>query len=98
MLRMFVLLLGAALSLGGLLVLIVHGPRGAGLQALVLGLLLLGGTLFERLRYGESDTPPAGADWERTDETFVDPGSGRPMAVYQNRSTGKRRYVPIGRG
>ncbi len=97
MLRLFVLLLGAALSLGGALVLVVHGPRGAGLQALVLGLLLLGGTLFERLRYGESDAPPAGADWERTDETFVDPGSGRPMAVYQNRSTGKRRYVPIGR-
>jgi hypothetical protein len=98
MLRMFVLLLGALLSAGGVVVLVVHGPRGAGLQALVLGLLLLVGTLFERLRYGESDTPPSGPDWERTDEVFVDPGSHRPMAVYQHRVSGRRRYVPIGRG
>ncbi len=95
MLRLLVLLLGVGLSLAGLLILATHGDTGAGIEALVLGLLVLIGTWFERLRYGESDTPPTGPDWERTDESFIDPGSGRPMVVYQHRRSGKRRYVPL---
>ena len=96
MLRLFVLLLGAALSVGGVLALVLgRGARGAAIEALVLGVLLLVGTLFERLRYGESDAPPPGSDWERTDESFVDPVSKRPMAVYQHRRSGERRYVPL---
>lgn len=96
MLRLIVLVLGAGLSVAGLLILLGHhGAVGAGVQALVLGLLILAGTWFERLRYGESDTPPGGPDWERTDDTFIDPASGRPMVVYQHRRSGKRRYVPM---
>ncbi len=94
MLRLFVLLLGAALAVAGAL-LLRHGVSGAGIEALLLGLLLLIGTLFERLRYGESDRAPDGPDWERTDDTFIDPVSGRAMVVYQHRRSGKRRYVPL---
>lgn len=95
-LRVFVLVLGAALLVGGVVVLVVHGPWGAGIEALVFGGLLLAGTWFERLRYGESAPPAADSDWQRTDETFIDPASGRPMVVYEHRHSGKRRYVPIG--
>lgn len=96
MLRLLVLVLGVGLSVAGGLILLAHvGSIGAGLEALVLGVLVLVGTWFERLRYGESVVAPTGPDWERTDETFIDPTSGRTMVVYQHRHSGKRRYVPL---
>ncbi len=94
MLRAIVLLLGAALALGGLFTALVGQATGAGIEAMVLGGLLVVGTLLEKLRYGESSEIPRGPDWSRSDETFVDPASGRRMTVYENGRTGQRRYVP----
>ena len=97
MLRALVLLVGAALALGGLWTALVGHATGAGIEAMVVGGLLVAGTLFERLRYGESRDIPRGPDWSRSDETFVDPASGRRVAVYENGRTGQRRYVPLER-
>ena len=95
MLRAVVLALGIALGLGGLFVTLAGHATAAGLEAILLGALLVGGTVFEKLRYGESDTIPRGPDWVRSDESFIDPASGRVMQVYEHRRTGRRRYVPL---
>jgi hypothetical protein len=46
---------------------------------------------FLRRRHGESDRPEAG--WQRTEEVFRDPGTGRIVRVWTDRS-GARHYVP----
>lgn len=97
MLRVFVLVLGAALALGGLFTALVGKATGAGIEAMLLGGLLVAGTLLEKLRYGESSEIPRGPGWSRSDETFVDPSSGRRMIVYENGRTGQRRYVALER-
>jgi hypothetical protein len=43
-------------------------------------------------RYGESDLPAA--SWQRTDEVFRDPSSGRIMRVWHDPADGTRHYVP----
>lgn len=98
MLRALVLAVGTVLLLVGLLGVVAGHATGAGLEALVVGALMVGGTVFEKLRYGESRDVPRGADWVRSDETFIDPTSGRTMVVFEHRRTGKRRYVPLDRG
>jgi hypothetical protein len=40
------------------------------------------------------DAPP-GADWELTDERFVDPASGETLAVWFHRPSGERAYVRL---
>ena len=42
-------------------------------------------------RHGESALPAG--DWERTDEVFVDPTSGRRMRVWVDPVNGARKYV-----
>jgi hypothetical protein len=73
----------------GLIACGVHAP---GWQALVTGLIVLIGTLFERWRYRRIEEPPKG-DWEQTGEQFIDPSSGDPVEVMFNPRTGERRYV-----
>ena len=43
---------------------------------------------------GERPDQPIGHTFEATDEIFVDPTSGRRMRVFQDPSTGERRYRP----
>jgi hypothetical protein len=43
-------------------------------------------------RHGESAV--AADDWERTDEVFRDPSSGRVMRVWYDPRDGSRHYVP----
>ena len=73
----------------GLLACGVHAP---GWQALVIGVIILIGTLFERWRYRRIEAPPKG-DWQRTGEQFIDPSSGDPVEVMFDPRTGERRYV-----
>ena len=47
-------------------------------------------SLFVR-RHGESELPAAG--WQRTDESFVDPTTGRLMRVWLDPASGERHYV-----
>jgi hypothetical protein len=65
-----------------------------GIQALVSGVVILIGTLFERWRY---KTSKAAADghWQVTAERFVDPESGREMEVLYDPDSGERRYREI---
>jgi membrane protein implicated in regulation of membrane protease activity len=63
-----------------------------GWQALIVGVIILIGTLFERWRYRRIEEPPQG-DWQRTGEQFIDPSTGNPVEVMFNPRTGERRYV-----
>jgi hypothetical protein len=43
-------------------------------------------------RHGESSVPAG--NWQRTDELFRDPSSGRLMRVWIDPADGTRHYVP----
>ena len=93
MLRIIVLGIGGvAIAAGALLV--AAGTRGPGLNLILIGAVVVLGTVFERWRYRNS--PPAGARWERTGERFVDPASGDTMEVYYDPASGERRYLREG--
>jgi hypothetical protein len=48
--------------------------------------------LFERNQYKAiADRPPPG--WEATGERFIDPETGKPVAVYYDPKSGQRQYV-----
>lgn len=67
-----------------MVVLLLYGVIGiAVLVAIVL-------SFFVR-RHGESSLPSQG--WQRTDETFVDPTTGRHMRVWLDPMDGARHYV-----
>src|SRR5262249_27399897 len=60
------------------------------------GLLLVIGTIFERVRYKDvAPTPPLGPGWVETSERFRDPGTDRWVQVYFKPETGERSYVEI---
>jgi hypothetical protein len=50
-------------------------------------------SLFVR-RYRESPVPAG--DWQRTDEVFIDPSTGRRMRVWVDPQDRSRHYVPEG--
>ena len=72
--------------------LIACGVYAPGWQALVIGAIVLIGTLFERWRYRRIEKASNG-HWQRTDEQFIDPTSGEPVEVMFDPRTGERRYV-----
>jgi hypothetical protein len=80
---------GAGLSLAG--------APSPGVQALLLGLLVLIAVRFERWREGPAP-PPTGPHWQATGERFEDRGSGKTLEVHYNRETGERRYRSDGEG
>ena len=45
-------------------------------------------------RHGEAVVPAGG--WQRSDEVFVDPTTGRRMRVWVDPMDGSRHYVPEG--
>jgi hypothetical protein len=91
MLRTFVIAAAAILTCVGI-GLITCGAHAPGWQALVIGVIVLIGTLFERWRYRHIEEPPKG-DWQRTGEQFIDPSTGDPVEVMFDPGTGERRYV-----
>jgi len=64
----------------------------AGLLALWAAILLVG-LLIERWRYKKLTPTQPGPDWQRTDERFVDPETGKLVTVYFHPATGERRYI-----
>lgn len=72
--------------------LIAYGVYAPGWQVLVIGLIVLIGTLFERWRYRRIEEASNG-QWQRTDERFIDPTTGDPVEVMFDPRTGERRYV-----
>jgi hypothetical protein len=91
MLRAIVLALGALCCLGGGLGLLLGAGPGM-LPVLILGSLVLAGTVFER-HYHRNLTTSPGAGWERTEESFKDPSTGQMLDVWYNPNNGQRRYV-----
>jgi hypothetical protein len=91
MLRTVVIAAGTILACVGI-GLVASGVHVPGWQMLVMGLIVLIGTLFERWRYRHIEEPPKG-DWQRTGEQFIDPSSGDPVEVMFDPRTGERRYV-----
>ena len=91
MLRTTVIAAAAILTCAGV-GLIACGVHVPGWQAVVIGVVVLIGTLFERWRYRRIEEPSNGR-WQRTDEQFIDPSTGDPVEVMFDPSTGERRYV-----
>ena len=60
---------------------------------LIWAAILLVGLLIERWRYKKLSAAPPGPDWQRTDERFVDPETGKLVTVYFHPPTGERRYI-----
>ena len=91
MLRAVVVAAAAVLMCVGI-GLIAHGLHAPGWQAVVVGAIVLIGTLFERWRYRRIEAPAKGS-WQRTGEQFLDPSTGNPVEVMFDPGTGERRYV-----
>ena len=91
MLRTLVIALGV-ICLGGGIVATLAGEAG-GWAAAAFGLLLVLGTVYERVRYKPVAKNRPGPGWERTSERFVDEGTGKTVTVYVRPETGERMYV-----
>ena len=66
------------------------------IPAAVIGALLTLGVLLERVVYKRVDTGRPGPEWQRTEERFIDPDSGKAITVFVKPKTGERRYVEEG--
>jgi membrane-bound ClpP family serine protease len=90
MLGILLIVIAAVLFATGIWLTLV-GITAAGIQCLVLGAMVIIGSVFER-RYRNNQIP-TGADWQASGERFVDPTSGKEVEVLYNPRTGERRYV-----
>jgi hypothetical protein len=82
---------GIALGCGALL-----ASAGLGVAACWVGgwsLLIIVSVAIERWRYKSLADRPPGPSWVATGERFVDPETGKLVAVYHHPGTGERRYV-----
>jgi uncharacterized membrane protein HdeD (DUF308 family) len=93
MLRNILLALGGTLIAAGLVALI-GGSFAPSVVAMVWGAILVFGILYERYVYKTIvDKPPAGKNWVKTTERFVNDKTGKTVTVYYNTLTGERAYV-----
>jgi hypothetical protein len=82
----------AVLSLAGAAIALALGAVPSALMLGAWGVILLVGTLYERIRYKPVlETRPKSA--VRTDERFIDETTGKPVTVYIDPVTGERSYV-----
>ena len=92
MLRSVLVLLSlAALGIGAFCLLVGADPPAYTL--LIWGAILLAAIVYERFRYKPLASATPGAGWQRTDERFVDPDSGKTVTVYLQPGSGERQYV-----
>jgi hypothetical protein len=70
-------------------------PVPAVVWLLILGGILSLGVTYERARYKPIVDRKPGPEWIETAERFVDPESGRLVAVYYKPTTGERLYVQV---
>ncbi|HEX3429775.1 MAG TPA: hypothetical protein VHT03_02720 [Rhizomicrobium sp.] len=92
MLRSALLFLAlAAMALGALC--LVVGADPPAFTLFIWGAILLAAIVYERFRYKPLATASPGAGWQRTNERFVDPDSGKTVTVYLQPGSGERQYV-----
>jgi len=92
--RIFLYVIGGVFAVGALALAVLRCFPPAGLLALWAAILVVG-LLIERWRYKKLTPAPPGPDWQRTDERFVDPETGKLVTVYFHPATGERRYIAI---
>ena len=54
--------------------------------------------VLERVVYKRVDTGRLGPEWQRTEERFIDPDTGKAITVFVKSKSGERRYVEEGDG
>ena len=109
--RIIVAIVATLIFLGGVVAILAGGGAIlAGVQALVVGAIGILAVTLERGRYrsehAERASAPAGPGggedrpleprFQRTEEAFFDPTSGRRMRVFLDPQTGERRYQAEG--
>jgi hypothetical protein len=93
------LLLGFGLVASGAALMWWCLPRGGpGVGLIIMGSLILLGTLWERYRYKRLADASPGPGWIDTGERFLDPSTGDLVAVYGRQNDGERQYVRVGPG
>ncbi len=110
--RIVALLFGVTMFAAGLAIMATSGGGAiiTGLWIGAVGVVVIVGTLIERIRYRSDATDrsgdpagPAGGEpsgtqldprFRRSDEVFVDPTSAQRMRVWTDPASGERRYVP----
>ncbi|HEV2335670.1 MAG TPA: hypothetical protein VGS13_09255 [Stellaceae bacterium] len=92
--RAIVAVIGGLLAAGALMLATLCVFPAAIMLAVWAAILLIG-LLVERWRYKRLAATPPGPDWQRTDERFVDPETGKLVTVYFHPRTGERRYIGV---
>ena len=90
--RTVLAMIGGLFAAGALALAALRCYAPAGMLAVWAAILLVG-LLIERWRYKPLAGRPPGPDWQRTDERFVDPETGKLVTVYFHPATGERRYI-----
>jgi hypothetical protein len=93
-LRRWLLGFGVLYLAVGAYLLSIHVALVLALYLVVGGVVLAGSIVLERRGY-RPRVDRARGRWQRTDERFVDPSSGRLMEVRYNPDTGERDYVDV---
>ena len=93
MLRIGLFLLGLAALVAGLAFIASGGPLPVVIWLLGFGLVLTLGVAYERMRYKYLAARRPGHGWERTEERFIDPATGKQVTVYFRAADGERMYV-----
>ena len=81
-LRRAILGFGGLLLFGAVLVGVTSGRPAPAIPLAVLGILLLLGTVFERVRYRAIEKRPLEPEWQRTAERFRDPLTKEAIEVF----------------
>lgn len=92
MLRKFLIGAGVLLLLAALLLALFHQYAFLP-HALVLGLMLSAGIIWERWQYKKPRVGRPDPGWQATGERFVDPASGKTVEVYFDPRSGESHYV-----
>jgi hypothetical protein len=64
-------------------------------HALILGLMLTAGIVWERWQYKKPHRGKPEPGWQATGERFVDPQSGKTVEVYFDPRSGESHYVEV---
>jgi hypothetical protein len=92
MLRKSLIAFAILLMLWGMLRAMLGDP--AAMVVSLWGLILFAAVMLERWRY-QRTAKPAKAEWQSTDERFVDPETGVLTQVMYDPHSGERIYRPI---